>query len=905
MWFHGATGRLGLTLLITVGQKLSFYQILAPLGAGAMGAVWRARDTRLAREVAIKVLPEEFAAGQERLRRFEREARVLATLNHPNVAQIHGVDQVGDTCFLVLELVPGQTLEERLRRGALPLDEALDVCRQIAEGLEAAHETGVIHRDLKPANVRITPQGLVKVLDFGLAKPMRAGVDAKSTDSVLSTEQGRLIGTPAYMAPEQARGRSIDRRVDVWAFGCVLFECLTGKRIFDGESLGDVLASVLEHEPDWTALPGGTPARVREVLRRCLAKDARVRLRDIGEARVALEAPHDPSGSASREPVSDRRWMWIAALASAAGLAAALWAVRTSRSGSASAAALPVTRVGIAIPHADVIAPVVGTLVLTLSPDGRTVAYCAQRDGVPQLFLRRLDEREPTLVAGSANAHNPFFSPDGQWIAFFAAEQLKKASVRGGDPLDLCAATASRSGVWLEDGSIVLSPSQAAPLHRISSVGGELVPLTQLDASRRERTHRWPSALPGGEWVLFVAGTLDLPADYARAQVCAVSVRTGERRDVFAGASMAKYSPSGHLLLGRPGEIFAAPFDLASLRVTGSELPVVDGVLSEKTTGAVHFDLSREGTLAYVSEVPGFDASELVWIDRAGAVEPLPVPAQAYRYPRLSPDEKQVLVSIGEATTGGDVWLLDLERAAFNRLTYEQHRVLPQWSPSGAEIAYGNNLHAFRLEVRALAQDAVPRSIAVGEDLISYPTGWHPDGSGIFFFYFGNPKSDIQFIAVDGATPPRAIAPDDSAQWGAVMSPDGRWLAFVSNESGEDEVFVRSWSRPAAKWQVSRSGGTKPVWARDGKELFYTRGRKLLSVAVDLRGPDFSAGPARELFELPVTRGAPKELTNYDVSGDGQRFLTTRIADERAEIEHIDLVLSWSEELRRLVPTGD
>jgi serine/threonine-protein kinase len=321
-------------------------------------------------------------------------------------------------------------------------------------------------------------------------------------------------------------------------------------------------------------------------------------------------------------------------------------------------------------------------------------------------------------------------------------------------------------------------------------------------------------------------------------------------------------------------------------------------------TGAVQFDVSREGTLAYVPEVPGFEANELVWINRAGAVEPLPVPAQAYWYPRLSPDEKQVVVSIGKSPVSSDLWSLGLERMKWSRLTYEQHCVLPHWSPSGTEIAYVSNARGFRFEVRAIEQDAVPRSIPIGDDQVSFLTGYHPDGSGVLGFYAGNPKSDIQFIPVDGASPQRAIAADDSAQWGGVMSPDGHWLAFVSNETGGDEVFVRSWSRPEAKSQVSRSGGTKPVWARDGKELFYTRGRKLVSVAVELRGPEFTVGPARELFDLPVTRGAPKQLANYDVSRDGQRFLTTRIADERAEIEHIDVVLGWWEELRRLVPTG-
>jgi len=586
------------------GKILSFYRILGPLGAGAMGEVYRARDTRLERDVAIKVLPAEFASDEERLRRFEREAKTLASLNHPNVAQIHSVERSDGISFLVLELVSGDTLDVRLAPGPIPIDECLDICRQIAEGLEAAHEAGIVHRDLKPANIRLTPEGVAKVLDFGLAKPIRVGPEV--TDSSLATEDGRLLGTPTYMSPEQARGKTVDRRIDMWAFGCVLFECLTGKRAFPGATLSDTLAAVLEREPDWSTLPAATPPRVRELLRRCLAKDARERLRDIGEARIALQAPHEIGAALHFDRARSRgRWILPWSLAAVAAVMTGLWA----RSAFTPAPAPRVTRVSVALPRTDAIATVFLARALALSPDARTLAYCAQRDGKTQLFVRRLDEDEATVVPGSEGARNPFFSPDGQWVAFFAGEKLKKTFVRGGEALDLCAVSHERGAVWLADGSIVLAPRTSSPLYRISSSGGPLEPITELDERRKERTHRWPSALPGGEWILFVAGTADRPSDYDQAVISAVSLKTKERRDLFTGASVAKYCPSGHLILGRPGTLYAAPFDLAALKVTGCELPVVHGVASDAPSGNVQFDMAEDGTLAYVSDAPDFETT--------------------------------------------------------------------------------------------------------------------------------------------------------------------------------------------------------------------------------------------------------------------------------------------------------
>ncbi len=880
------------------GTTLAFYRILGPLGAGAMGEVYRARDTHLDRDVAIKVLPAEFASDEERLRRFEREAKTLASVNHPNVAHIHGVEHVDGVSFLVLELVAGDTLEARLAAGPLPLDEALNLGRQIAEGLEAAHEAGIVHRDLKPANIRLTPDGVAKVLDFGLAKPMRVDSMAKPTDSSLATEDGRLLGTPTYMAPEQARGKAVDRRIDVWAFGCVLYECLAGKRAFPGSTTSDVLAAVIEREPDWPALPAPTPPRVRELLRRCLEKDVRQRLRDIGEARVALEAPHDlvglqPAGRAAGKKRSILLW----SLAAVAVVMAGLWA----RAVFTHAPTSGVMRVSVNVPRTDYIDVGFQQGAIAVTPDAKAIAYTARRDGKVQLFVRRLDDDTATVIPGSEGAHNPFFSPDGQWVAFFAGEKLKKAFVGGGEPLDLMAAAQDRGGAWLEDGSIVVAPGTASPLLRISSSGGPAGPITELDAARNERTHRWPCPLPGGEWILFVVGTVDRPADYDRAVVSVFSLKTKERRDVYTGASMAKYSPSGHLILALRETLYAAPFELGSLEVTGTARPVVSGVAGSAASGNVQFDLARDGTLTYLPNVPDFNITELVWIDRSGAATPIPAPPQPYRIPRLSNDGKQVIVCIGDQLLLSDIWSFDLQHGKLNRLTFDQHSSMPVWAPDGTEFAYWCLADGNRLQVKALDQGATPRVLGSDARVARQPSGFTADGKAVLFDRYGDTKSDIMVVPVDGSAPPRAIAEDPFTQWGPVMSPDGRWVAFVSNESGRDEVYVRSWSQPTAKWQVSNVGGLAPQWARDGRELYYLRGTMLVAVPVDIKAGSFSIGTARELFTMPTSQGIPKEAVNYDVSADG-RFLTTRLAHREAAPTRVDLIINWANELGRLVP---
>ena len=533
-------------------------------------------------------------------------------------------------------------------------------------------------------------------------------------------------------------------------------------------------------------------------------------------------------------------------------------------------------KVSVNVPRTDYIDVGFQQGAIAIAQDAKAIAYTARRDGKVQLFVRRLDENAATVVPGSEGAHNPFFSPDGQWIAFFAGEKLKKAFVRGGEPQELLAAAQDRGGAWLQDGSIVVAPSTASPLVRISSSGGAAEALTELDANRKERTHRWPCALPGGEWLLFVIGTIDRPGDYDHAAVSAFSLKTKERRDVCTGASMVKYSPSGHLILALRETLYAAPFDLGSLKVTGTELPVVSGVAGSAASGNVQFDVARDGTLTYLPNVPDFNITELVWMDRSGQAKPIAAPPQPYRVPRLSSDGKQVIVCIGDQLLLGDIWSLDLEHGKLNRLTFDQHSSMPALAPDGTEFAYWCLAGGNRLQVKALDQGATPRDLGTDARVARQPSGFTADGKAVLFDLYGDTKSDIMVIPVDGSAPARAIAEDPFTQWGPVMSPDGRWVAFVSNESGRDEIYVRSWSQPTAKWQVSNAGGLAPVWARDGRELYYLRGSMLVAVPVDIKAANFSIGTARELFTMPTTQGIPKEAANYDVSADG-RFLTTHL----------------------------
>ena len=883
-------------MTLVAGQSLSHYTILGPLGAGAMGAVYLARDQRLEREVAIKVLPEEFSGDEERLQRFEREAKTLAALNHPNVAQIHQVDQVGDTCFLVLELVPGESLEERLRRGPLPLDEALEVCRQIAEGLEAAHEAGVIHRDLKPANVRVTPEGRVKVLDFGLAKPMRAGKDSRATDSVLSTEQGRLLGTPTYMAPEQARGRAIDRRVDVWAFGCVLFECLTGKRAFDGESLSDVLGSVLRDEPALAALPASTPDRVRELIVRCLHKDPFQRLRDVGEARLVFQrAPEPKPRGAVRSP-------WPIALAACALLALGvlLWQARAGTSGSGAQPRLAALSVRLD-PELNLYKR--GNLeqngVLAISPDSSKLVLVCQRGNQRQLYLRALDSPAITPIEGSDGAIGPFFSPDGRWLAFFAHGQLFKAPIGGGKPIALCEVGLTRGGAWGPDDTIVFTPTATAPLMRIPASGGTPSELSELDATGGERSHRWPVFLPGGREVAFTVGTVDKPGDYDDSTIDAVALDTRERRKLVRGASFVRVLAPDELVLGRGDQLFVLPLASLSGGPLGGAAVALEGVAGVAASGVLHYDISAEGDLAYAERDPLATQFELVWLAPDGTLEPLKLPPREYQTPRISPDGKRIVVGIGPG--GGratDLWMHDLERGSMTRFTFDERSGTPSWTADGQRVLFGSGKEGHSSFQWKLADGTDEGELLVNftDSVPRFPSGLTPTGELLPFVNQGTAGTaqDIFYWSRrDGAEHP--LARTSAGENYPALSPDGEWIAYVTDESGVREVYVQAFPERRGRWQVSE-GGSCPVWARDGSELFYVDGKTIRAVSVSTQ-PSFSSGPPRTVAELDFLPSS-ESLVNFDVAPDG-RLLLVRGTSQSSYEGHVNVILGWGEGLRR------
>jgi serine/threonine-protein kinase len=863
-----------------VGRSLTHYEILGEIGQGGMGVVYRARDNELGREVAIKVLPEEFSADTERLSRFEREARLLATLNHPNIATIHELGHSEEVHFLVMELVEGEDLSERIARGALPVKEALSIMKQIAEALSVAHEKGIVHRDLKPANVKLTSEGNAKVLDFGLARTVAPDLFASDlTRSPTITREGRargvILGTAAYMSPEQAEGRTVDRRTDIWSFGCLFYEALTRRRAFGAKTVSDTIELVLEGEPDWRALPAKTPMKIRDLLRRCLQKDPRLRMRDIGDAGIEIaEALAEPSSRSLAAPALRHRWVsWtLVILASAV----AVWALlRPSPSASRA-----VRRFALDSPPG-------ATSVQgkpAFSPDGNRLVYPAGG----RLYLHQLDQMEAAAIPGTEGGTYPFFSPDGQWVAFFDDGKLMKIDLRGGLPIPLGDASDEPDGSWGDDGTILFTPTETTGLSRVSASGGPPAVVTTLDSRHGELSHRYPEFLPGGKAALFTI----LKKPTRESQIALLILETGERRVLLEGGYNPWFSPSGHIVYARDGRLMAAAFDLENLAVSGDPVPILERVARG------HVSLSRDGSLAYVPAGPV--ESTLVWVDRKGQSRPLSEIRRSFYFgPRLSPDGTRLAVSI--STDGKDhIWVYDLERDAVNRLSSGAvGDYFPVWSPDGARIAYisGGDVVWQAADGSADAETLLPGVLQNNFTLSS----WSPDGSLLAFSKTGDKLADIWLLSIDGETlrPFLETAADES---GAVFSSDGRWIAYVSNESGRYEVYVRSYPGPGGKSQVSTEGGIQPAWSRTGREIFYRNGDKMMAVAV-ATGPPMRLSKARLLFEGQFVGASGTYSYNvlgratYDVAPDGEQFIMLK----ENESARIHVVLNFAEELKAKV----
>jgi len=877
------------------GTRLGPYEITAKLGEGGMGEVYRARDTRLEREVAIKVLPAAFVEDHERLARFEREAKLLAQLHHPNIASIFGMEESGETKALVMELVEGPTLAERLEQGALPIEESLSLARQIAEALEEAHQKGIIHRDLKPQNIKASREGKTKVLDFGLAKAMdptaaAAGAGSASqlaaspTLTLGATQMGVVLGTAAYMAPEQAKGFTVDKRADIWAFGVVLYEMLTGERLFGGDSVPDTLAGVLKNEIDLDALPAETPPAIRRLLRRCLERQPKGRLHDIADARIVIDevlSGHhvEPASSLAFEapPAPSRVRLAAAALLLLALGVAAGWLLKRGR----GPGPVPESRWMLGLPEGLSLSTD-DRPILALSRDGRLqVAVVKGDSGITQLLVRKGDEFEPRLLPDTEGASAPFFSPDGDWIGFFRGDSLLKIPSGGGPAIGLAELPAgNRGGTWSSDGWIYFASAFAGPLSRVAASGGPVEEVTHLDPARSERTHRWPEALPGGEAVLFTCDTEASTEYYDDARIEAVRPATGERRVLVEGASMARYAPGGHLVFARGGTLYTVDLDPKTLEVRGAPLEIAKGVSTNVGSGAVQFALSPNGAALWAPG--GLTASyRVVWVDRAGVESPIDVPSAPYNELALSPDGTRIALVGGPGATS-DLWVGDLRRGGLTRLTNGEFVRLPTWTADGTRIAYrvvegGRINDRVRIDWRPADGSRAAETLLEPADELGIvgPNAFTPDGR--FLVYSegnGIDLANLWLRPLGGEGKLRALTEGPFLKVGATVSPDGRWLAYCSTESGENNVYVRPFPAGEGRWQISSPGGVEPLWSQDGKELFYRDASVLYRVAVDTsRG--FRAGRPEPLFNRVASGGY---IHSYGLSSDGSRFVTLRTA---------------------------
>ncbi len=920
---------------LAAGARLGSCEVTGSLGAGGMGEVYRARDTRLNREVAIKVLPELFATDPERLARFEREAQVLASLNHPHIAQIYGLEESGSVRALIMELVDGETLADLIARGPVAPDQALPIARQISEALEAAHDAGIIHRDLKPANIKVRPDGTVKVLDFGLAKafdPVASGpaVGVQNSPTVTSpmmTGRGIILGTAAYMAPEQARGRPVDKRADIWAFGVVLYEMLTGERAFNGDDPSDVLAAVLRQDIDWTKLPPSTPASIRRLLQRCLERDPKRRLRDIGEARIAVEealahpenqAEARAAGLPALAPPPFWRRVMPWALAGALGMALALVLVRWVTWRQIPPTVLP-AKLSVEIGADTSLATGGGAFAgggagaAVLSPDGALLVFVGQKGigELTQLYTRRLDQLEASPLSATEGARDPFFSPDGQWIGFFAGGKLKKIAISGGAAITLCDAPAGRGGSWADDGTLFVALDARVGLSRVPSAGGSPAPLTKLDSAAAEITHRWPQALPDAKAVMFTTSRTVGTGDFEEANIVVQSLPDGPRKVVQRAGYYGRHLPSGHIVYMHEGTLFGVPFDLERLEPTGPSVPVLEGVSTVPSNGTAQFAFSASGTFVFVRGPSLRSLAPIYLMDRDGKTQQLRAVPAAFNNPRFSPDGRLLAL---DRRAGGqrDVWVYEWERDRMVRLTFDSTAIGPVWTPDGRRIAYAS----------ARGDGSTPnvywqRSDGTGETgrlteskNRQYPTSWHPAGK--FLAYDEDSAEtlrDIMILPIEGDEvsgwkPGKATAflRTPFVEREAVFSPDGRWVAYVSLESGPPEVYVRPFPGPGGKWQISTAGGIQPTWSRNGKELAYRANQTLMVASYAADGDSFRAEKPRPLpGRVPLREPDSRQ---FDLHPDGQRFAVLKVPDDQLEVrqDKVVFILNFFDEMRRIVP---
>jgi Tol biopolymer transport system component len=881
------------------GQSLLQYRLVEQIGAGGMGVVWRATDSALGRDAAIKILPDGFSGDPERLVRFEREAKLLASLSHPNIAAVYGLHVSDGIRFLAMEMVKGEDLAARLARGPIPVDEALALGRQIADALETAHENGIIHRDLKPANVRLTAEGTAKVLDFGLAKAFdtfsASGRDQQGLSPTVTSAgsvMGMILGTAAYMSPEQARGKPLDRRTDIWSFGCVMYEMLTGKRPFDGETVSDSIAKILQTDADLSKLPARTPRAVRELIARCLEKDPRRRLRDIGDARLAIEdvarAGAEPAADAG--PVAPRpAWKgWLPwAVTGAAIAAAATLFVMAPGGGAATIATRGAKFLALNAPGGMRFTDQTGDLCV--APDGRSIVVVATTDdGTSRLYLRRFDDPAWRALPGTEGAYFPFWSGDGRLVGFFASNKLKKIAIGGGTAETICDAAAGRGGTWNQDGVVVFAPGPSGPLMQVRAEGGAVTPATELDAAHGEVGHRFPRFLPDGRHFMYSS----VPVHDGGHDSWLAALGTKTRTLVVNSDGVPSFAEPDRLVYRRNKTLYVQTFDPSTGRVSGEPRALVEAGLTEGFMASPSSSAAGGGVLAFL---PLLDVStELVWFSLDGVQgDTLPLAAGQYNEVRISPDGTRVATARFERdnplASGSDIWLVDLARKSASRVTFDpQFEFAPVWSPDGKAIYYNGNKTGGYLIYRLSAEGAGEAvAISTPRGLSQQPTDVTPDGRELVFGS-QEPQTgfDLWILDTAGGKPPVPYLNTAYNDLSARLSPDGHWIAYISNENGRDEVYVQSFPTLGSKVQVSNGGADAPAWRRDGKMLFFIAPDESLMSAEVTPGTALRVAAPVKLFRFP------RKVRYFDVAPDGRHVLASMSASDAAG-RTIGVVLDW------------
>jgi serine/threonine-protein kinase len=882
---------------LSTGSRLGHYEIIGSLGAGGMGEVYRARDTRLHRDVAVKILPDAFHGDPERRTRFEREAQVLASLNHPNIAQIHGVEESSGRPALVMELVEGRTLDEP--GAALSIDEVVAIARQIAEALETAHDHGIIHRDLKPSNVKVRADGTVKVLDFGLAKAFGASSTSdvaamnSPTLTVQGTEMGMIIGTAAYMAPEQARGKPVDRRADIWAIGAVLYELLSGARPFEGETVSDTLAAVLTKDPDWTKIRPGTPASLIQLTKRCLRKDPRRRPQSIGDVRVALEEIETgevvPEVGAERSSAS-RRPAVLAAVVTALG---ALGVAGYFLIASLTTQAVRMARTVPMLLAEDIPLALEEAPAFAISPDGTTLAFVGGAGSSRQIHVRQLDAPAVIAIPGTEGASSPFFSPDGQWIAFVASDSLKKVLINGGSlPTRLTSAT-DRGGVWLDDDTIVYALNRISPLFRIAAAGGEASQLTKIALGG---THRFPTFIPGRRAVIFTARNAGENVPF----IAVLDLQTGTHKTLIENAYHAVYGAPGRVLFMRDGSLYSAALDVERLTILGSQTRVLDSLRGAPDAMAAQYAASGAVLLYQPGKAAAnLDRGVVEWRDAKGQPQPLISELDTYRDLRFSPDGRKLAFSVLPPSAPTDLWSFDRARGLKSRLTYDPKvgEWWPIWSPDGRSVAYSETESGIRLMTSDGSGERL--TLTTNTQQWQIPGSFSPDGAVLAYHELHRETAgDIWILPIAPKGEPRPFLRTPFYEGLPIFSPNGQWIAYMSNESGSFEVYVRPFPGPGSKYQIS-GDQTFDVhyWSADGTKLFYRSGdgRRMMAVPVRTGGTEFEFEKPAVLFELdPALYPDMQFWGSFAAAPDGSGFAIVKRAERAtAARNYLMMKIDW------------